>query len=582
MDLEEKKWERKKHLVYICVLCLIIIFLALLVLIPTRPLYRRRPPYASFFYSPSTPQVGKTVTFNASASYDPDGIIINYTWSFGDENITSTITPIITHIFTTTGNYTVTLVVKDNDGLTGSTIKVLRVARYPVAYFTYSPDKPLVGESVNLDASASTPNGGYITLYEWDFGDGEKTSTISPFITHVYTRSGTYQVTLSITDSENLQNATSRLIDVMSGAMIDLYTQHPYPYGGQGLDSPSDAFAPQNEVTLSANVTFKGHPMGNTLVTFIVYDPTERLVISETSATSANGIAMTRFTISWQPELSTIFGTWFVYASTEVIGKKVNDSLTFEVGWLVELVKLETCDYAGNVKTRFAHEEQVNFKIYVKNIAMVQKNVFITITMYDELNVPINFTSSSLTVPARSSMIFIFDLKIPEWAFLGNATAHANAFKNGPGGDQIPYCPQISVNFLIIWEEPTPPPPPEAWVVELVKLETCDYAGNVKTTFAKEENIYFKILISNNASVDKNVTLTIVVYDELNVPIGQLTLTGLVVPSRTNMTVTLDLKIPMWAFVGNATAYANAFTDLPSKGGIPYCPQISAPFIIIG
>ena len=89
------------------------------------------------------------------------------------------------------------------------------------------------------------------------------------------------------------------------------------------------------------------------------------------------------------------------------------------------------------------------------------------------------------------------------------------------------------------------------------------------------------MVIGNNASVDKNVTLTVVVYDEFNLPIGQLAL-HLVAPAHTSVVRVLDWKIPSWAFLGDTTAYANAFTDLPSNGGIAYCPEISAPFNIVG
>jgi hypothetical protein len=72
-------------------------------------------PIASFTHSPENPVVDETITFDASISYDPDGIITKYEWDFGDGNIIDTTEPIITHSYTSTGDYTVNLIVTDDD-----------------------------------------------------------------------------------------------------------------------------------------------------------------------------------------------------------------------------------------------------------------------------------------------------------------------------------------------------------------------------------------------------------------------------------------------------------------------------------
>jgi parallel beta-helix repeat protein len=81
------------------------------------------PPIAHFTSSPEPALVDVLVTFNASSSYDPDGTIESYRWDFGDGNVTTVTEPIVTHIYTAQGTYTVNLTVTDNDGLTHSTTK---------------------------------------------------------------------------------------------------------------------------------------------------------------------------------------------------------------------------------------------------------------------------------------------------------------------------------------------------------------------------------------------------------------------------------------------------------------------------
>ena len=74
---------------------------------------------------------GEAATFNASASFDEDGKIINYTWNFGDQNPTlarhASQGPSAQHVFHEAGLYTITLSVTDNMGATSSVEAQVRV-----------------------------------------------------------------------------------------------------------------------------------------------------------------------------------------------------------------------------------------------------------------------------------------------------------------------------------------------------------------------------------------------------------------------------------------------------------------------
>jgi PKD repeat protein len=86
-----------------------------------------QPPVASFSYLPVNPSVNETVTFNASFSFDPDGNVTSYNWSFGDGNLTNTTGSIITHSYGSVGEYTVNLTVTDNEGATNRNSQTIKV-----------------------------------------------------------------------------------------------------------------------------------------------------------------------------------------------------------------------------------------------------------------------------------------------------------------------------------------------------------------------------------------------------------------------------------------------------------------------
>ena len=76
------------------------------------------PPHAQFTYSFNL-YVNQTVTFNASASEarGPEGDIVSYQWDFGDGTNLTTDNPVVDQKFLNVGNYTVSLNVTDNRGL---------------------------------------------------------------------------------------------------------------------------------------------------------------------------------------------------------------------------------------------------------------------------------------------------------------------------------------------------------------------------------------------------------------------------------------------------------------------------------
>jgi PKD repeat protein len=151
--------------------------------------------------------VGQQVAFDGSNSFDPDGSIISYDWNFGDGNTGTGVSP--THTYAAEGYYDVSLTVMDNDGLTNTAATSASIAAVPQDPIA-DPNGPyngFEGVTLTLDGSASTdPDGGVITQYDWDFGDGNLVSVTTPTVQHTYAATGSYNVSLMVVDDEGAQS----------------------------------------------------------------------------------------------------------------------------------------------------------------------------------------------------------------------------------------------------------------------------------------------------------------------------------------------------------------------------------------
>ena len=209
-------------------------------------------PIAGFYYTPQYPETNETVTFNATESYDPDGYIVSYTWDFGDGTPKLTTNdPVTNHTYTAFGDFTVTLTVTDNSGLIGEASSPIHVSQHPVASFTFTPTEPLAHETVTFDASASTPDGGTIVNYTWNFGDENTTTVSEPIITHAYSTYGTYTVTLNITDSEGKWDTTSKQITVAGLPIADFWWTPYYPQRYENVTFDASTSTPDGGTIIS-------------------------------------------------------------------------------------------------------------------------------------------------------------------------------------------------------------------------------------------------------------------------------------------------------------------------------------------
>jgi PKD repeat protein len=78
----------------------------------------------------------------------------------------------------------------------------------PVATFSHDAS----GLQVTFDAQESHDPDGEVVAYDWDFGDGTRGVGQTP--NHIYTGSGSYQVTLTVTDDDGATSKMTRPVTV--------------------------------------------------------------------------------------------------------------------------------------------------------------------------------------------------------------------------------------------------------------------------------------------------------------------------------------------------------------------------------
>jgi RHS repeat-associated protein len=147
---------------------------------------------------PYTGSVGVNVQFDGSKSTDPNGTNIQtFNWNFGDGTNGTGPTP--THAYSRSGSFTVSLTVTDAVRQTSKpATTTATISNAPVA----NPGGPYAGTTgapVQFDGSKSSGPSSTTLTYAWDFGDGSKGTGVKP--THTYAKSGTFKVTLSVTDN---------------------------------------------------------------------------------------------------------------------------------------------------------------------------------------------------------------------------------------------------------------------------------------------------------------------------------------------------------------------------------------------
>jgi gliding motility-associated-like protein len=183
-------------------------------------------PVASYTFVNNT-CVGEPTTFTPTATVSSGDVITRWSWDFGNGNQASkTTAEIVKQAYATYGSYTTTLTVTTNHNCTSiSNEATVTVQPLPNADFAAPDTICLPGGAAYFTNKSSIPSNDALT-YSWDFGDGTGSfSAVNP--SHVYARSGNYNVQLTASSAYGCKDAANKPTDKFYDRPIALFTATP-------------------------------------------------------------------------------------------------------------------------------------------------------------------------------------------------------------------------------------------------------------------------------------------------------------------------------------------------------------------
>lgn len=236
---------------------------------------------------------------------------------------------------------------------------------------------------------------------------------------------------------------TGRRIDLYGGAKNAGYGARVFPngYNGRGPNRPMDIVIPQSEVYLYAEVTYNLWPVQSKAVTFEIIDNKGNTWAKFIAITNASGIAAITFRMPWVCENPQQYlGVWTIVATTNLADQVIKDTLSFHYDYMVRIWKVTTDKY------HYGHDETIKVTVEYGTHAMQSYPALFTVTVIDELGVPVGMVTYSTTVGgaeycAYKNASFDVTITIPKWAYAGLAQVHVCCFDKEPVEGGFAWCP---------------------------------------------------------------------------------------------------------------------------------------------
>lgn len=137
------------------------------------------------------------------------GTIKKWSWDFGDNKTDTIKSP--KHKYTTSGTYTVTVIVTSSEGCKDTATAAVTVYPTPVPNFTSTEVCLNTLTSFNNSSAIAPPDN--INSWKWDFGDTTAVNT-NQTPTHGYKKAGTFQVKLTAISNNNCTTTVTKPVIV--------------------------------------------------------------------------------------------------------------------------------------------------------------------------------------------------------------------------------------------------------------------------------------------------------------------------------------------------------------------------------
>jgi PKD repeat protein len=215
-------------------------------------------PVPAFATSPAAAEINQVITFDATTTTDEGTQCLDlcaYTWDFDDGS--AGIGRIVTHTFTTARGFNVLLSVRDAAGNVVNLRRIVNVVTpaAPTVTLTVAPNPPIVNQLATFMVTATPAANHAVQRFEWNFGDGNTTTTTASTVTKTYAALGIYTVTVRAIDDLGSAGSASLQLNITTGVATGInatfFFSPTNPSTGQTVFFNANESTPSNGATIT-------------------------------------------------------------------------------------------------------------------------------------------------------------------------------------------------------------------------------------------------------------------------------------------------------------------------------------------